>query len=281
MIHSGIQSFFHPVPQDFHFGENISLSNQASGTLFGICRTERCIKIVFHGKAFLHIDTGPQPLSRSHNNSDIAFIHKVKEFLTLFVGFIIIDDGNFIGGDPPVNQFAFDFSEYIEVRNFSAGKLIKITEYDLCAFDGIVIPVFLQNLFHTDIEFGTGIIHRIFGNQSEVNGCLAAETVDHQRDMAEMLFLGIIQFFKPAVKIGKVIHKTGYLRCSRKFDLFRMTAFNGRLGNPLEILRQNHIGTTAEHLGKFHHIGIFGKACYHFQPSGSIDFQCRFTQSKG
>ena len=70
-------------------------------------------------------------MSRSHDNSDIAFIHKVKEFLTLFVGFVIIDDGNFIGGDPPVNQFAFDFSEYIEVRNFSAGKLIKIAEYDL------------------------------------------------------------------------------------------------------------------------------------------------------
>ena len=236
---------------------------------------------MLHGKAFLHIDTGPQPLSRSHDDSDITFVYQIKEFLTLFVGFIIIDDGNFIGGDPPVNQFAFDFSEYIEVRNFSAGKLIKIAEYDLRTFDGIVIPVFLQNLFHTDIEFGTRIIHRIFCHQTEVNGCLAAETVDHQRDMAEMLFLGIIQFFKPAVKIGKVIHKTGYLRSSRKFDLFRMTAFNGRLGNPLEIFRQNNISTTAEHFREFHHIGIFGKACYHFQPSGSIDFQCRFTQSKG
>ena len=108
---------------------------------------------MFHSKAFLHIDTGPQPLGCPHNDSDITFIHKVKEFLTLFVGFIIIDDSDFIGRNPPVNQFAFDFSEYIEVRNFSAGKLIKITEYDLCAFDGIVIPVFLQNLFHTDIEF--------------------------------------------------------------------------------------------------------------------------------
>ena len=124
MIHSGIQSFFHSVPQDFHFGENISLSNQASGTLFGICRTEWGIKIMFHGKAFLHIDSGSQPLGCPHNDSDITFVHKVKEFLTLFVGFIIIDDGNFIGGNPPVNQFAFDFSEYIEVRNFSAGKLI-------------------------------------------------------------------------------------------------------------------------------------------------------------
>lgn len=173
LIHPRVKRFRHAVADYFDLRQNIALTDQTSGPLLGVSRTERGIQIMFHRKTFLHIDAGSELLSRSHNDADIAAVHHVEHLLPLLVGLIVIDDRDFIGGNAACNQFPLDLTEYVKADSFAIFELEKVAEHDLRGFDGIVFTIFFQNLIDADIELGTGIVLRIGGNQAQVDGRLA------------------------------------------------------------------------------------------------------------
>ena len=63
LIHPRVKRFRHAVADYFDLRQNIALTDQTSGPLLGVSRTERGIQIMFHRKTFLHIDAGSELLS--------------------------------------------------------------------------------------------------------------------------------------------------------------------------------------------------------------------------
>ena len=147
---------------------------------------------MFHRKAFLHIDSGSEFLRRSHDDADIAAVHHIEHLLPLLVGLIVIDNRDFIGGNAACNQFPLDLAEYVEIDRFTIFELVKVAEHDLGGFDGTVFMIFFQNLIDADIELGTGIVLRIGGNQTQVNGRLAGESVDQQRNVRKFPLFRVV-----------------------------------------------------------------------------------------
>ena len=143
--------------------------------------------------------------------------------------------------------------------------------------------IFFQNLIDADIELGTGIVLRIGGNQTQVNGRLAGESVDQQRNVRKFPLFRVVELFVPGVNIAQIIHEAGDLFGSRQTDLLRMPASDRRFRNAGQILRQNHIRTTPEHLGELHDVREFAEARDHFEASGGIQFHRRFAlgESRG
>ena len=235
---------------------------------------------MFHRKTFLHIDAGSELLSRSHDDADITAVHHVEHFLPLFVGFVVIDDRDFIGGNAACNQFPLDLTEYVEIDSFAIFELEKVAEHNLSGFDGIVFMILFQNLVDAGIEFGTGIVFRISGDQTQVDGRLAGEPVNQQRNVRKFPFFRVVELLEPGVDIAQIIHEAGDLFGSRQTDLLRMPALDRRFRNAGQILRQNHVRTTPEHLGELHDVREFTEPRNHFEASGGIQFHRRFALGK-
>ena len=281
LIHPGIKRFGHAVPDDLNLREDIALTHQAAGSLFGVGRAERRIQIVFYGKTFLHVDSGAEPLCRAHDDADIAGVHHIEHLLPLFVGLIIIDDRDLIGGDAPFDQFPFDFAEHVEIDRLAVFELVKIAEHDLSGFDGMIGMIFFQNLIDADIQFGAGIVLCPGSDQTQVNRRLAGESVDQQRNVRELFLLRMIELFKPGVNIAQIIHELRNLLCSRQADLFRMPALDRRFRDARQIFRQNHVRAAPEHFGEFHDVRIFCETGDHFEAPCGVDLQRGFTLGEG
>ena len=280
LIHPGVKRFLHAVADHLDLRQNIALTDQTSGPLLGVSRTERGIQIMFHRKTFLHIDAGSELLRRSHDDADIAAVHHVEHLLPLLVGFVVIDDRDFLGGNPACNQFPLDFTEYVEADRLAVFELEKVAEYDLRCFDGIVFTILFQNLIDADIELGTGIVLRIGGNQAQIDGRLAGEPVNQQRNVRKFPLFRVVELLEPGVNIAQIIHEARDLFRSRQIDLFRMPAFDRRFRNAGQILRQNHVRTAPEHLGELHDVREFAEPRNHFEASGGIQFHRRFALGK-
>ena len=80
----------------------------------------------------------------------------------------------------------------------------------------------------------------------------------------------VVKLLEPGVNIAQIIHEAGNLFGSRQTDLFRMPALDRRFRNAGQILRQNHIRTTPEHLGELHDVREFTEPRNHFEASGGM-----------
>ena len=77
----------------------------------------------------------------------------------------------------------------------------------------------------------------------------------------------------PFVQVAEVVHESGNHRAARNIDLFGTAPFDRRTFHSDQVLFQNHVGDTSEHLREFNHVAVFGEALYHPEASRRILLQ--------
>ena len=270
-VHSGVKRLLDSIADDLHFFEDVALTDDASLALLYVGRPERTVEVVFDREAFLNVDAGSEFHGRADDYADLSRIHPLEQVGFLLVGVVIADHGNLIGGDAVGDQFALDLLPGIEQLDAVADIAVKVAKNHLRPFDGLIGPVFVKNIADADIQLGFRVILKTRIDQPRIDRHLATHAVNQQRNMRKQPLVRVILI--PFVQIAEVVHESGNHRAAGNIDLFGTAPFDRRTLHSGQILFQNHVGDTSEHLREFDHVAVFGETLYHPEASRRILFQ--------
>ena len=157
-----------------HLVVHVLLPESTTVTLFNIARSPRCVKMVNGYDALLSVHADAHLAGRAYKHSDFAVIHICKELLFLCVGVGLVDKGDFLFRNTPLDEICTHIVvelgalgvEHIVVDLLGNGfgglalalRGSHIAEDYLCALDFVACLVLLEYIIAATVQLTARLI---------------------------------------------------------------------------------------------------------------------------
>ena len=245
-------------------------------------------------QAVLHVHTNTHLLGAAQEDAHITVSHLLEQGFPAFT-VVVVHNGYLVGGYAGGYQLFLHIFIEVEAGNVRvvieqihlglfARRLVAVAEHKLCTLVRRAFLIELDDVAHNLVCLAVGVVRIVRVQQAQVNGCLLGLGEQDKRQGTLLAFGLPGQLVVFLQLTHQHIHHVLQVLVLVNDDVFHFPVC--QLGNVLvlpellHILRQHHVGMTAESFQQFGHVDIALEAVGNLEVARGRELQRRLHRAE-